>query len=70
MKRRLAILDRAANGGCMVNAKWCFAIVQEPAMKTLLQKGLVYLDRSHFGRSNRTIAKITPKGRKYASLHR
>ena len=71
LKRRLAILDRAAsNFGCLVNAKWCFALVQEPAMKQLLKRGLVTLTRECVGSSNRTFAKITPEGRKYVAESR
>ncbi len=65
-KRKLEILDRAATIGCAVNIKWCFALVQEQAMKELLRSSYVRLNRhSAGGRKRITIAEITPDGKKY-----
>jgi hypothetical protein len=46
-KRRKEILDRAAAvGGCSLNNKWAFASMQEPAVKSLIKKGLVKVKRT------------------------
>lgn len=66
-KRKLEILHRAhALDGVSVNIKWCFALVQEPAMKFLLRHKYMTLCRIGDGGCKKvTLAKITNSGIEY-----
>lgn len=64
MKRRLEIAARAATpSGCLVNRKWCFALMQEPAMKWLVDRRYVTYIRRGEKKSKYTIALLTEDGK-------
>jgi hypothetical protein len=61
-KRRREILKRASTEfGCSLNNKWAFASMQEPAVKSLIRKGLVKVNRTAARGSNKRTTYLTPE---------